>query len=487
MGNDISLLRPDLLKEAAFVGGEWVDASDRITVLNPASGQDIGTVPDLGADAVLKAVQQAHRAFAGWRAQGAAPRAAILRRWGDLMMEHQEDLATIMTLEQGKPLREARGEVAYAASFLYWFAEEARRAYGDVIPGHGPDKRLMVTREPVGVVGAITPWNFPLAMITRKAGPALAAGCTIIVKPSELTPFSALALAALGAEAGIPAGVLNIVTGDAGTVGDILLTHPDIAKISFTGSTRTGKMVAARAMESVKRVSLELGGNAPFIIFDDADLEEAVAGAMASKYRNAGQTCVCANRFLVQSGVYDRFAEMLTSKVKELRVGPGLEEEVDIGPLVNEAAIEKVARHVADAVQQGGAVLAGGKAVSGKGYFYEPTLIRDVPPSALLCGEETFGPLAGLVRFETEEEAIALANDTTAGLAAYFYTRDLARGHRVSEALAYGMVGLNTGLISTEVAPFGGIKQSGFGREGSRYGMDEYLNMKLICTAVPPR
>jgi len=400
------------------------------------------------------------------------------------MLAHQQDLARIMTVEQGKPLAEARGEVAYAASFLLWFAEEARRAYGDVIPGHGADKRLVVTREPVGVVVAITPWNFPLAMITRKAGPALAAGCTMIVKPSELTPFSALALAALGEEAGIPAGGLSIPPGPAQDPGDVLVSHPTIAKLSFTGSTAVGKMLAARCMATVKRVSLELGGNAPFLVFDDADVEAAVDGAIASKFRNAGQTCVCANRFLVQAGIYDAFVSRLTSRVQALRVGPGLADGTEVGPLINAAAVDKVASHVADALSHGGVLLAGGQRVDGAGHFFAPTLIADVPPSARLCNEETFGPLAGIVRFETEAEAIALANDTRAGLAAYLYTRDLSRSHRVSEALQYGMIGLNTGLISTEVAPFGGVKESGFGREGSRYGMDEYLNMKLVCTAV---
>ncbi|ODT90844.1 MAG: succinate-semialdehyde dehydrogenase (NADP(+)), partial [Sphingobium sp. SCN 64-10] len=373
-----------------------------------------------------------------------------------------------------------------AASFLTWFAEEARRIYGDVIPGHGTDKRLMVTRQPIGVVAAITPWNFPLAMITRKAGPALAAGCTMIVKPSELTPFSALAIALLGEEAGIPAGVLNVVIGAPREIGDVLVSHPVVAKLSFTGSTGVGKMLAARCMETVKRVSLELGGNAPFLVFDDADLDAAVDGAIASKFRNAGQTCVCANRFLVQAGIYDRFVAALKQRVEALRVGNGFDDGVDTGPLINAAAIEKVRSHVADAIAQGGRLLVGGAAPEGAGYFFQPTLISDVPASARICAEETFGPLAGIVRFETEAEAIFLANDTRAGLAAYLYTRDLSRSHRVSEALEYGMVGLNTGLISTEVAPFGGVKESGFGREGSRYGMDEYLNMKLVCTAISP-
>jgi len=480
----VGLARPDLVREAAFVGGQWVSGPDRMAVTDPATGADLGSVPDLGGAAAEEAVAAATSAFADWSRWSAAERAAILHRWHDLMIAHGEDLARIMTTEQGKPLREARGEVAYAAAFLKWFAEEARRSYGDVIPGHGRDKRLMVTREPVGVVAAITPWNFPLAMITRKAGPALAAGCAMVVKPSELTPFSALALALLAQEAGLPDGVLSVITGTAAPIGDVFVSHADIAKISFTGSTGVGAMLAGRAAANVKRISLELGGNAPFIVFDDADVDAAIEGAIASKFRNAGQTCVCANRFLVQAGIYDRFVEGLAARVQAMKVGPGLEDGVDIGPLINPAAIGKVERHVADALAGGGTLLAGGAKVDGDGNFFAPTLVRDVPATALFCREETFGPLAGIVRFESEAEAIRMANDTPAGLAAYLFTRDLSRSYRVTEALRYGMVGLNTGLISTEVAPFGGVKQSGFGREGSRYGMDEYLSMKLVCTAV---
>jgi succinate-semialdehyde dehydrogenase/glutarate-semialdehyde dehydrogenase len=480
----VGLKRPDLVRKAAYIGGQWIGSEARIAVSDPASDVALGSIPDLGTAETEAAVQAASTAFAEWKTTSAAERATILLRWHDLMLAHAEDLARIMTTEQGKPLREARGEVAYAASFLRWFAEEARRSYGDVIPGHGRDKRLTVTRGPVGVVAAITPWNFPLAMITRKAGPALAAGCTMILKPSELTPFSALALALLAEEAGVPAGVLNVVTGAPKAIGDVLVTHPAIAKISFTGSTAVGAMLAGRAMASVKRVSLELGGNAPFIVFDDADLDVAIEGAMASKYRNAGQTCVCANRFFVQSGIYDRFVTALADRVKAMRVGPGLSDEIDLGPLINEAALVKVQRHVEDAVAAGAVLVTGGTILEGPGHFFAPTLIRDVAPDALLCREETFGPLAGIIRFETEAQAIDMANDTPAGLAAYVFTRDLSRSHRVTEALDYGMVGLNTGLISTEVAPFGGVKQSGFGREGSRYGMDEYLSMKLVCTAV---
>ena len=482
----IRLDRPDLLRQKAFIGGAWCEGDHAIGVCDPATGRLLGDVPDMGAAGTERAVEAARLALPGWRARTAADRGALLRRWGDLMLDHREDLARIMTSEQGKPLAEARGEVDYAASFLFWFAEEARRVYGDVIPGHGADKRIMVTREPIGVVAAVTPWNFPLAMITRKAGPALAAGCTMIVKPSELTPFSALALGLLAQEAGLPDGAINIVTGVPGPIGDVLVGHPAIAKLSFTGSTAVGKMLAGRAMQTVKRVSLELGGNAPFILFDDADIDAAVEGAMASKFRNAGQTCVCANRFLVQSGIHDAFVARLAERVGALRVGHGLEQGTQIGPLINAAAVDKVAQHVADALGAGGTLLAGGRAVAGSGHFFEPTLIGDVPSTARLCREETFGPLAGVVRFDTEAQAIAMANDTRAGLAAYLFTRDLSRSHRVSEALQYGMVGLNTGLISTEVAPFGGIKESGFGREGSRYGIDEYLNMKLLCTAISP-
>ncbi len=477
------LSRSDLLRHDAYVGGSWISAPHKITVFNPASGQPVGVVPSLSALDIENAVGAAQAAQANWRSVSASKRGVILRRWGELMVTHRDDLARIMTAEQGKPLAEAIGEVAYAASFLKWFAEEARRSYGDVIPGQASDKRLKVLREPVGVVAAITPWNFPLAMITRKAGPAIAAGCTIIVKPSELTPFSALALAVLAEEAGVPPSVFNVVIGGPQEVGDVLVSHPAIAKLSFTGSTAVGKMLAARCMDTVKRVSLELGGNAPFLVFDDADLAAAVDGAIASKFRNAGQTCVCANRFLVQSGIYERFVTALAERVARLRVGDGMEAGVEIGPLINAAAIRKVQTHVADAIERGGRLLVGGD-VSGEGLFFQPTLLADVPASSLLCKEETFGPVAGIVRFDTEAEAIALANDTRAGLAAYLYTTDLSRSHRVSEALEYGMVGLNTGLISTEVAPFGGIKESGFGREGSRYGMDEYLNMKLVCTAV---
>ncbi|WP_202946101.1 NAD-dependent succinate-semialdehyde dehydrogenase [Novosphingobium pentaromativorans] len=478
------LTRADLRREKNYIDGRWVDSDDRIMVRNPATGRILGSIPDAGADEAELAVAAAARAFPQWSALSAAERAGKLLRWHDLILDHREDLARLITAEQGKPIGEALWEVGYAASFIRWFAEEARRVYGDIIPGHARDMRIAVTREPVGVTAAITPWNFPLAMISRKAGPALAVGCTMVVKPSELTPFSALALALLAGEAGIPNGVLNIVAGEAQPIGKVLVTHPEIAKLSFTGSTGVGKMLASVAMQSVKRLSLELGGNAPFIVFDDADLEAALDGVMASKFRNAGQTCVCANRFYVQSGIYDVFVDRLAKRIAGLQVGNGMIDGVNVGPLINDAAVTKVQSHVDDASSRGARVLLGGHAIDGAGHFFQPTLVRDLPPDARLCREETFGPLAGIVSFDTEGQAIAMANEGNAGLAAYFYTRDLSRSHRVAEALQYGMVGLNTGQISTEVAPFGGIKQSGFGREGSRYGIDEYLNMKLVCTAI---
>jgi succinate-semialdehyde dehydrogenase / glutarate-semialdehyde dehydrogenase len=482
--NPLALAHPALLRDAAFVGGAWVRAGAVIDVTNPADGTLVGQVPDLGEAETLDAVSAAHAAQGPWARLTGKARGDVLRAWSALMQEHREDLARIMTAEQGKPLAEARGEVAYAASFLYWFADEARRVTGDVLTPHATDRRLLVRKEPVGVVAAVTPWNFPLAMITRKAGPALAAGCSIVIKPSELTPLSALALAYLGEQAGIPAGVLQVVTGQAAPIGAVLTGDKRVRKFTFTGSTPVGKMLAARCMDTVKRVSLELGGNAPFIVFDDADLEAAVDGAMASKFRNAGQTCVCANRLIVQSGIYDAFARRLAERVAELVVGPGLAGPSDQGPLIDGRAVTKAQAHVADALARGGRVLTGGEALAGNGHFFAPTVIVDVAQDALLCREETFGPVAGLVRFETEEQAIALANDTDAGLAAYVYTRDYERVWRVPEALHYGMVGLNTGLISTEVAPFGGVKESGFGREGSHYGMDDYLSLKLVCVAV---
>ena len=480
----LALSEPDLLRDAAFVDGTWLAGERTLDVRNPADGSLVGTVPNLGAAETTLAVDAATRAQQAWGRLTGKARGGILRRWAELMLAHADTLARLMTAEQGKPVAEALGEVAYAASFLEWFAEEARRVTGEVLTPHAADRRLIVRKAPVGVVAAVTPWNFPLAMITRKAGPALAAGCTFVLKPSELTPLSALALARLAEKAGVPAGVFNVVTGDAAPIGAVLTGDKRVRKFTFTGSTAVGKLLAARCMDTVKRVSLELGGNAPFIVFDDADLDAAVEGAMASKFRNAGQTCVCANRLLVQSGIYDAFAEKLAAKVRALVVGPGLAGPTDQGPLIDDRAVAKAEAHVADALAKGGRLLTGGAAITGKGNFFAPTVITDVAPDALLCREETFGPVAGLVRFTTEDEAIAMANDTDAGLAAYVFTRDIDRAWRVPEALQYGMVGLNTGLISTEVAPFGGVKQSGLGREGSSHGMDDYLELKLVCQAI---
>ncbi len=478
----LALKSGELLRQAAYIDGQWVEGARTLEVVNPATLQVLGRVPALGAAETVRAVEAAQQAFDPWRRLAAAERGAILQRWFELMLANQEDLARLMTAEQGKPLTEARGEITYAASFIEWFAQESRRAYGQVIPGHLADKRLVVLREPLGVVAAITPWNFPSAMITRKVAPALAAGCTVVLKPSELTPFSALALAWLGGEAGLPPGVFNVVTGEPAAIGEVLTTDPRVRKFTFTGSTRVGKQLAARCMGTVKHVSLELGGNAPFIVFDDADVDKAVSGAMASKFRNAGQTCVCANRILVQRGIHDEFVTKLCAQVAKLQMGDGLAGITQQGPLINAAAVEKVERHVRDALSRGGNLLTGG--TRGSGNFYPPTVITQVGPQAALFAEETFGPVAGIVKFDTEAQAIQLANDTTAGLAAYFYTRDLNRAWRVSEALQYGMVGLNTGLISTTVAPFGGVKESGLGREGSSFGMGEYLETKLICTEV---
>ena len=476
-----------LFRRQCHVAGAWIDADDGAVsaIANPATGEVLGSVPALGAAETRRAIEAAHAAWPAWRALTAQVRATILRRWHGLMLEHQEDLATLLTLEQGKPLAEARGEIAYAASFIEWFAEEGKRVYGDTVPAHQPDKRIVVLKEPVGACAAITPWNFPTAMIARKAGAALAAGCPMVVKPAPQTPFSALALAVLAERAGLPAGLLSVVTGPAQVIGDELLDNPLVRKLSFTGSTRTGKYLMQRCAGTLKRLSLELGGNAPFIVFDDADLDAAVAGALVSKYRNSGQTCVCANRFLVQDSVYDAFAERLTRAVGEqLKVGNGLEPGVMQGPLIDAAALAKVERHVADALAQGARVLTGGRRHALGGTFYQPTVLADVAPGMLVAREETFGPVAPLFRFRTDEEAIRLANATEFGLAAYFYSRDLNRMFRVAEALQYGMVGINTGLISTEVAPFGGVKESGFGREGSRYGIAEYLDLKYLCVGL---
>ncbi|WP_417795093.1 NAD-dependent succinate-semialdehyde dehydrogenase [Terasakiella pusilla] len=482
----LTLSNPDLLKSQAFINGQWVDANDGsiLEITNPADGSLITTVPDMGAAETSDAIDKANAAFNDWKARTAKERGAVLRRWFDLMLTNQEDLAVLMSAEQGKPLVEARGEVAYGASFLEWFAEEAKRVYGDVIPSHGRDKRIVTVKQPIGVVAAITPWNFPIAMITRKVGPALAAGCPVVVKPAEDTPLSALAMCVLAQEAGLPDGLLNVVTcskTNAPAVGTTLMESPIIRKVSFTGSTPVGKLLMKQAADTVKKVSLELGGNAPFIVFDDAYLDAAVEGALASKYRNTGQTCVCANRLLVQDSVYDAFVEKLAAKVATFKVGPSLDGDNQQGPLINQAALEKVQRHVDDAVSKGAKVKLGGKPHALGGTFFEPTILTDVTADMIVTKEETFGPLAPIYRFKTEEEAIALANDTEFGLASYFYSRDIGRIWRVAEALESGMVGINEGIISTEVAPFGGIKESGLGREGSAYGMDEYVEMKYLC------
>ena len=473
-----------LFHQQCYIGGAWVDADHQETlpVTNPATGETLGSVPKLGVVEVNRAITAAQDAFAGWRAQTAKERSTLLRRWFNLMLEHQDDLAVLMTLEQGKPLTEARGEIAYAASFIEWFAEEAKRVYGDVIPPHQADKRIVVVKEPIGVCAAITPWNFPAAMITRKAGAALAAGCTMVIKPASQTPFSALALCELAERAGIPAGVLNVVTGSAQVIGAELTANPTIRKLSFTGSTAIGKQLMRECAGTMKKLSLELGGNAPFIVFDDADLDAAVEGAIISKYRNAGQTCVCANRILVQEGVYQAFADKLSQAVAaQLKVGNGLESGVTQGPLIDEAAVAKVEEHIADALSKGARVVLGGRRHELGGTFFQPTILTQVTPEMAVAREETFGPVAPLFRFSTEQDAIRMANDTEFGLASYFYSRDIGRIWRVSEALEYGMVGVNTGLISTEIAPFGGMKESGLGREGSKYGIEEYLEIKYLC------
>ena len=479
----MNLKDPSLFRTQAYIDGRWVDADDGavLTVRNPADGSVLGTVPKMGATETRRAIEAANAAWPAWRALTAGARARILRRWFDLIVENQEDLAVLMTSEQGKPLAEARGEVLYAASFIEWFAEEGKRIYGDVIPPHLADKRIVVTKEPIGVCGAITPWNFPSAMITRKAGPALAAGCPMVLKPASQTPYSALALAVLAERAGVPAGVFNVVTGSATAIGGELTANPIVRKLSFTGSTETGIKLMAQCAPTLKKLSLELGGNAPFIVFDDADLDAAVQGALASKYRNTGQTCVCANRLLVQDGVYERFAAKLAEAVSQLKVGPGLAEGTNQGPLIDENAVRKVEEHIADAVSKGARILTGGKRHPLGGTFFEPTILADVTPQMKVAREETFGPVAPLFRFHTEEEAIRMANDTEFGLAAYFYTESSSRVWRVGGALEYGIVGINTGLISTEVAPFGGMKASGIGREGSKYGIEEYVEIKYMC------
>jgi succinate-semialdehyde dehydrogenase/glutarate-semialdehyde dehydrogenase len=473
----------ELFREACYIDGQWLDAAGRSTIAvdDPATGETIGVVPKLGRAETRQAIDAAAAAFADWRSRTAKERASILRRWFDLLMTHQDDLARLLTLEQGKPLAESRTEVAYGAAFIEWFAEEGKRTYGDTIPSHARDKRIVVIKDPIGVVGCITPWNFPIAMITRKVGPALAAGCTVVVKPASQTPFSALALAALAERAGLPHGVLNVVTGSAADVGGELTSNATVRKISFTGSTAVGKVLMSQCAGTVKKLSLELGGNAPFIVFDDADLNAAVEGAIVSKYRNTGQTCVCANRFLVQETVYDEFASRLGAAVARLKVGSGLEEGTTQGPLIDMAAVEKVESHIRDAVSKGARITQGGSRHESGGRFFSPTVLTEVTPDMDVAREETFGPVAPLFRFRTEEQAIQLANATEFGLAAYFYGRDIGRVWRVAEALEYGIVGVNTGLISTEVAPFGGVKESGIGREGSKYGIEEFLEIKYVC------
>jgi succinate-semialdehyde dehydrogenase/glutarate-semialdehyde dehydrogenase len=472
-----------LFRQQCYINGEWVDADSKATlaVHNPADGQQLGTVPNMGAAETRRAIEAANAAWPAWRAKTAKERAACLRKWHDLMLANQEDLAVLMTVEQGKPLAESRGEIAYGASFIEWFAEEAKRVYGDTIPAPVADRRIVVIKQPIGVCAAVTPWNFPNAMITRKAGPALAAGCTMVIKPASATPYSALALCELAERAGIPKGVLAVITGASGPIGKELTTNPLVRKFTFTGSTEVGKQLMQQCASTVKKVSLELGGNAPFIVFDDADLDSAVEGAMASKYRNTGQTCVCANRLFVQDGVYDAFAKKFADKVSTMKVGNGLEEGVVQGPLIDMKAVEKVEEHISDAVGKGARVIVGGKRHEKGGQYFQPTVLADVTTAMKVTREETFGPVAPLYRFKTEEELLRLANDTEFGLAAYFYSRDIGRVWRIAEGLESGIIGINVGIISNEVAPFGGVKESGIGREGSKYGMEEFLEVKYLC------
>ncbi|MEJ2603031.1 MAG: NAD-dependent succinate-semialdehyde dehydrogenase [Gammaproteobacteria bacterium] len=481
----MDLKNPGLLRGQCFIAGEWIDADDGKTldVVNPATAETLGSVPSMGADETRRAIEGAAAAMGDWRSRTAADRARLLRRWHDLLMANQEDLAVIMTAEQGKPMKESRGEIAYAAGFMEWFAEEAKRVYGDIIPAPEGGRQLLVLKQPVGVVAAITPWNFPSAMITRKAGPALAAGCTFVCKPASQTPYSALALAVLAEEAGIPPGVFSVVTGSASAIGGEMTGSEIVRKLSFTGSTEIGKLLMEQCAGTVKKISLELGGNAPFIVFEDADIEAAVEGAVASKYRNTGQTCVCTNRFLVQDTILDEFASKLAAAVDALVVGNGLEGDTDQGPLIDDSAVAKVEEHIADAVAGGAEIVTGGSRHDMGGRFFQPTVLKGAKPDMLVASEETFGPLSPLFSFVDESQAIAMANDTRFGLASYFYTRDLARAWRVGEALEYGIVGLNTGLISTPVAPFGGVKESGMGREGSKYGIDDYLEIKYLAMA----
>ncbi len=479
----LNLHEDALFRQQCYIDGHWCSAASGATldVTNPATGEVLGSVPKMGEGETRQAIEAAERAMPAWRAKTAQERSNILRRWYELLLEHKKDLAVLMTAEQGKPLAESEGEIVYAASFIEWFAEEGKRIYGDIIPAHQPDKRIVVLKEPIGVCAAITPWNFPSAMITRKAAPALAAGCSMVLKPASATPYSALALAELGERAGIPAGIFNVVTGSSGAIGGELTANPKVRKLTFTGSTEVGKQLIAACAGTVKKVSMELGGNAPFIVFDDADLDAAVEGALVSKYRNTGQTCVCTNRFLVQHGIYDAFAEKLAEAVAQMKVGNGLKEETEQGPLIDMGAVEVVEEHISDAVGKGARVITGGSRHALGGTFFQPTVLADVSPDMRIAREETFGPVAPLFRFKTEEEAIQMANDTEFGLASYFYTRDLARTWRVGEQLEYGIVGVNTGLISTTIAPFGGIKESGCGREGSKYGIEDYLEIKYMC------
>ena len=479
----LNLKDSSLFKQQCYLNGEWVSGAETMPVTNPATGEVIGTIPHLGQAETAKAIADANAAWPAWRKKTAKERAAILRKWFNLMMENQDDLALILTSEQGKPLAEAKGEIAYGASYVEWFAEEGKRLYGENIPSHMNDRRLMVTKEPIGVCVAITPWNFPNAMITRKVAPALAAGCPMIVRPADLTPFSALAIAELAHRAGIPAGIFQVITGKSRVIGAEFTSNPTVRKLTFTGSTEVGRVLMEQCAPTIKKTSMELGGNAPFIVFDDADLDAAVEGAIASKYRNAGQTCVCANRLYVQDGVYDAFAEKLAAAVGKLKVGNGVEEGVTQGPMIDEKAMEKVEEHIADALAKGAKIALGGKRHALGHSFFEPTILTNVTQDMAVAREETFGPMAPLFRFKTEEEVVQYANDTEFGLASYFFSRDIGRIFRVSEALEYGMVGVNTGLISTEIAPFGGVKQSGLGREGSKYGIEDYVTIKYTCLA----
>jgi succinate-semialdehyde dehydrogenase/glutarate-semialdehyde dehydrogenase len=479
----LNLKDPSLFKQQCYLNGEWVSGTETMAVTNPATGEVIGTIPHLGQAETAKAIADANAAWPAWRKKTAKERAAILRKWFNLMMENQDDLAMILTAEQGKPLAEAKGEIAYGASYIEWFAEEGKRLYGENIPANLNDRRIMVTKEPIGVCVAITPWNFPNAMITRKAAPAMAAGCPMIVRPADLTPFSALAMAELAHRAGVPAGVFQVITGKSRVIGAEFTSNPTVRKLTFTGSTEVGRVLLQQCAPTIKKASMELGGNAPFIVFDDADLDAAVEGAIASKYRNAGQTCVCANRLYIQDGVYDQFAEKLAIAVGKLKVGNGVEDGVTQGPMIDEKAVEKVEEHIADAVAKGAKIALGGKRHALGHSFFEPTILTGVTQDMAVAKEETFGPMAPLFRFKTEEEIIQYANDTEFGLASYFFSRDIGRIFRVSEALEYGMVGVNTGLISTELAPFGGVKQSGLGREGSKYGIEDYVTVKYTCLA----